>query len=161
MIDKLKKIVKVILVAYVLVFLALYTIRFVLNQYGVEYRSCVEMFRVFWTYKISFVIVTLILFFAFFTQENKRRENHEQKHFRIKCIITLLAYSIACLFILLVLALGGYLDVPKEEMLESGYLKITEVKGFTAVEYYYCEPISEYIRRPLTYPSYEINPEYE
>lgn len=62
---------------------------------------------------------------------------------------------------LLVLALGGFLDVPREETLESGYLKITEVKGFTAVEYYYCEPISEYVRRPLTYPSYEINPEYE
>jgi hypothetical protein len=57
--------------------------------------------------------------------------------------------------------LGGFLDVPREEMLETGYLRITEVKGFTDVEYYYCKPISEYLRRPVTSSSYMINSEYE
>lgn len=72
MVNKLKKIVIGILSAYVLVFAALYIIQFVLNQYGMEYRSCVEMFRVFWTYKLSFIVVALILFFVFFNTKDQR-----------------------------------------------------------------------------------------
>ncbi|HIT90461.1 MAG TPA: hypothetical protein IAC41_08605 [Candidatus Merdenecus merdavium] len=152
----MKKTIIGMLSVYVLVLAAIYITRFVLNQYGLEYRSCVDEFRVFWTYKLSFFAVALLLFYVFLIQ---KKEN-KQPWFRITWTLIPIAYIIASLFLLLVLALGGFLDVPQEEMFESGYLKITEVK-WTAVEYYYCEPISEYVRKPLTYPSHVINPEYE
>lgn len=84
-----------------------------------------------------------------------RRCGKEMVHKLKKMVIGILS-----VYVLVLVALGGFLDVSREEMVESGYLKITEVK-WTAVEYYYCEPISEYVRKPLTYPSHVINPEYE
>lgn len=72
MVHKLKKIVIGILSVYVLVLVAIYITQFVLNQYGLEYRSCVEAFRVFWTYKLSFFAVAVLVFFIFLIQKEKR-----------------------------------------------------------------------------------------
>ena len=163
MVHKLKKTIIGILSVYVFVLAAIYTIQLVLNQYGLEYRSCVESLKVSWTYKLSFFAGALFIFFIFLIHKEKTEKNkeNEQRRFRITWTLIPIAYTITSLFLLLVLALGGFLDVSQEEMLESGYLKVMEEKGWTAVEYYYCEPISDYVRKPLTYPSYVINPEYE
>lgn len=153
-----KKMLTGMLSAYFLVLVAIYIIQFVLNQYGLEYRACVVSFKVFWTYKLSFIAVALFIFFIFL---EKRKDKNERRWFRTTWTLISITYIIASLFLMLILAIGGFLDVPKEEMLETGYLKITEIKGFIAVEYYYCEPTSKYVRRPLTSPSHIINPEYE
>lgn len=161
MVHTLKKIGICILSVYFFVLAAIFIAQFILNQYGFEYRSCLKTFCVFWTYKLSFWIVALLLYFIFCVQMAKRKEEHEQKNFRIKWTLILVTYIVTGVFLFFVFALGGFLDVPQEEMLETGYLKITEIKGFTEVEYYYCEPTSKYLRRPLTSPSHVINPAYE
>lgn len=161
MVHKLKKIGMGILSIYVFVAILIFIAQFILNQYGLEYRFCLETFCVFWICKLPFLVVALLLFFVFWVQKVKRKEGYEQRNFHIRWTLISVTYIIVSVFLLLVLALGGFLDIPKEEMLETGYLRITELKGFTEVEYYYCEPTSKYVRRSLTSPSHIINPEYE
>lgn len=96
MVHKLKKMVIGILSVYVLVLVAIYITQFVLNQYGLEYRSCVEAFRVFWTYKLSFFVVAVLVFFIFLIQKEKRAGS--VLHGRLYRLLILLPACFCCWF---------------------------------------------------------------
>lgn len=153
---KLKKIISIIIAVYIIVLIAYFFGWFILNQYGLEYRSSLQQFRIFWTCILPFPIGILLVYYYFI----KQNERSEQKKFHISWVITPVLYLFLSVFFLSMMALGGFLDADQEEMLETGYLKVYD-QNFPDASWYYCSPTSVFVREPLTYSSENTNYQYE
>lgn len=156
----LKIITIVSFIVYLLVLLIYYICDYFIKRQGLEFRSNISELRVFWTFKLPFVLVALLLITIFVNWREREKGSKKHKYDLVIGLIGTLIYGVFSCFLIFVLIFSGLWEAEQEEMLETGYLRVQDI-SFPDVSFYYCVPVNAYLRKPLTDSSEILFDKYE
>ena len=151
----------IISVAIYFIVLVFYMIcSYFVHTQGLEFRSNISELRIFWVYKLPFILIALILITMYVNWRKKQIKLSKMKFANIIGAVGCIAYGLITYLLIICLIFSGAWDVEREELLDTGYLKVQD-KFFPRPSYYYCIPVNTYLREPLTTSSDTINEQYE
>lgn len=156
----LNRILIISVVIYFAVIILYMICSYFVHAQGLEFRSNISELRVFWLYKLSFVVAALFLITVYVDWRKTQIELGKQKYADIMAVLGILAYGLFTFFLIIFFIFCGAWDVEREVMLDTGYLRVQD-QFFPDAGYYYCIPVNKYLREPLTATSEILLEEYE